>query len=417
HYKTLEDTNAVLKRFVMERQILAQLQHPNIANLLDGGTTMEGLPYFVMEYVEGEPITKFCDSHAFTTDQRLELFRKVCSAMSYAHQNLIVHRDIKPSNILVTEDGTPKLLDFGIAKMLHPNWDLDTHEATATMFRVMTPEYASPEQMRGLAITTASDVYSLGVVLYELLCGERPYKVDGRMPEEIAQIVLTVEPIKPSSVVNNPRPMTNQTSIGNTEGQNTGVPKPIGIPHSAIRDLEGDLDNIILKALAKEPERRYQSVQEFSEDIRRHLVGLPVTASADTLSYRIGKFVRRHRAGVFVGGLLFVTLAAATALTSWQAVVARHERDRAEMRFNQVRKLANTVLFDYHDRIKEMPGATEVRQKMVTDSLNYLDDLAAEGPASPDLMRELAAAYRKVGDIQGDVSVGGNLGNSGAAFG
>ncbi|NJM53471.1 MAG: serine/threonine protein kinase [Blastocatellia bacterium] len=181
----------------MERQILAQLEHPNIANLLDGGSTADGLPYLVMEYIEGLPITKFCDSHRFSIEERLEIFRKVCGAVSYAHQNLVVHRDIKPSNILVTSDGTPKLLDFGIAKLLHPNWSVDTEEATATMFRVMTPEYASPEQIRGLPITTASDVYSLGIVLYELLSGQRPYKIESRLPEEVAKVILTEEPIRP----------------------------------------------------------------------------------------------------------------------------------------------------------------------------------------------------------------------------
>ncbi len=211
------DTSAVLKRFVMERQILANLEHPNIASLLDGGTTHDGLPYFVMEYVAGEPITKFCDSHGLDTDSRLGLFQKVCAAISYAHQNLIVHRDIKPSNILVTEDGTPKLLDFGIAKLLHPDWSLDTHEATATMFRVMTPEYASPEQLRGMPVTTASDVYSLGVVLYELLTGERPYKIESRLPDEVVKIVLTAEPVKPSSVISFKVPNSRAETDGRKE--------------------------------------------------------------------------------------------------------------------------------------------------------------------------------------------------------
>lgn len=408
------DTSAVLKRFVMERQILAQLQHPNIANLLDGGTTADGLPYFVMEYVEGEPITRFCDSQAFTTDERLDLFRKVCSAMSYAHQNLIVHRDIKPSNILVTENGTPKLLDFGIAKMLHPDWSLDTHEATATMFRVMTPEYASPEQMRGLAITTASDVYSLGVVLYELLCGQRPYKVDGRMPEEAAKIVLTEEPPKPSSVVSRRRWGKGETigTNGNLTGKekDTGEARSIRNPESAVRNLKGDIDNIILKALAKEPERRYQSVQELSEDIRRHLEGLPVTASADSVSYRVAKFAKRHRTGVIAGGMVILTLFAATAITSWQAIVARRERDKAEQRFNQVRKLAKAVLFDYQDGIAKLAGSTPLRAKMVTDALEYLDNLSSESSGDADLQRELAAAYQKVGDVQGAANEG-NLGN------
>ena len=412
------DTNAVLKRFVMERQILAQLQHPNIANLLDGGTTTDGLPYFVMEYVAGEPITKFCNAHAFSTEERLELFRKVCSAISYAHQNLVVHRDIKPSNILVTDDGTPKLLDFGIAKLLHPDWSLDTREATATMFRVMTPEYASPEQIRGLPITTASDVYSLGVVLYELLSGESPFKIEGRMPDEVAEIVLTKVPVKPSSVVSssiaergmrNAESKTNQNEEEITNDDEFRVPhsrlrnprSAFQIPQSAIRNLKGDLDNIILKALAKEPERRYQSVQEFSEDIRRYQNRLPVTATADSFSYRFAKFAKRHRTGVFAGGLIVLTLLAATAVTTWQAIVARRERDKAEQRFSQVRKLANTVLFEYHDGIAKLPGSTSLREKMVKDALEYLDNLAAENMDDDALQSELATAFFKVGEVQG----------------
>ncbi|MGI8641126.1 MAG: protein kinase domain-containing protein [Pyrinomonadaceae bacterium] len=394
------DTTAVLKRFVMERRILARLEHPNIAQLLDGGSTTDGLPYFVMEYVEGLPITKFCDSHEFSTGERLELFQKVCSAVSYAHQNLVVHRDIKPSNILVTEDGSAKLLDFGIAKLLHPEWSLDTTEATATMFRLMTPEYASPEQIRGLPVTTASDVYSLGVVLYELLSGQRPFKIESRLPEEAAQIVLTAEPLRPSlvvlshSLVDDKRATQSNAQRTKDEGQRT-------------KSLKGDLDNIVLKALRKEPTRRYNSVQEFSEDIRRHLAGLPVTATADTSFYRFNKFIKRHRAGVFASLLIAVILLSATVITSWQAVVAKREQAKAEMRFNQVRKLANAVLFEYHDDIKKLAGSTPIREKMVKDALEYLDNLSAENTNDADLQRELAAAYEKVGDVQsGDDSFG-----------
>jgi len=414
------DTSAVLKRFSMERRILAQLQHPNIANLIDGGTTGDGLPYFVMEYVEGEPITKFCDTHRFSTHLRLRLFQKVCSAISHAHQNLVVHRDIKPSNILVTDDGEPKLLDFGIAKMLHPDWSLDTNEATATMFRIMTPEYASPEQIQGLPITTSSDVYSLGVVLYELLSGKRPYKIESRTTDEAARVVLTEEPVKPSSVVSCHRQPgkgetipTDANSTGEHTEKDTGDAKPIRVSNSAFRDLKGDLDNIVLKALRKEPERRYQSVQEFSEDIRRHLVGLPVTASADTVSYRFAKFVKRHRAGVFAGAVIFLTLLAATTVTTWQATVARRERDKAEQRFNQVRKLANTVLFDYHDSIAKLAGSTPIRQKMLQDSVEYLDSLSVDASADENLQREIATAYEKIGDITGGDDTFGKLNQGG----
>lgn len=414
------DTNAVLKRFVMERSILAGLEHPNIAGLIDGGTTIDGLPYFVMEYVDGQSITKYCDANDLSIRERLELFQKVCAAISYAHTNLVVHRDVKPSNILVTRDGTPKLLDFGIAKLLHSDWSLDTVDATATMFRILTPEYASPEQIRGLAVTTASDVYSLGIVLYELLSGERPYKIESRLPEEAAREILTAEPVRPSSVFSaklshSETPETIDTSRGEQRATNEDrqtIPKS-QIPN--LKSLKGDLDNIVLKAIRKEPERRYASVQEFSEDIRRHLAGLPVTATADTKTYRLKKFVRRHSAGVAAGCLIVLTLITATAITSWQSIVARRERDRAEQRFNEVRKLAKTVLFEYDEGIASLPGSTSVRERMIKDSLEYLDNLSGESGENLSLLTEVAAAYQKAGDIQGNPYYS-NLGDMNGAF-
>ncbi|HYJ92728.1 MAG TPA: protein kinase, partial [Pyrinomonadaceae bacterium] len=403
------DTNAVLKRFIMERQILAQLQHRNIASLLDGGTTPDGLPYFVMEYVDGLPVTKFCDAHQYSITERLVLFREICSAISYAHQNLVVHRDLKPSNIIVTIDGTSKLLDFGIAKLLHPEWSMDTNEATATMFRIMTPEYASPEQLRGLPITTASDVYSLGVILYELLSGHRPHKFGGRRSEEMVQVVLTEEPLKPSLAI------SRQSTTDETIQSDTNESKLDKLALKRPKLLKGDLDNIVLKALRKEPDRRYASVHELSEDILRHLDGRPVAATADSSIYRLRKFVRRHRGGVAAGGLVILTLMITTSVTLWQAYVAGRERDRAEQRFSQVRKLAHTVLFEYHDGIAELAGSTPIREKMVKDAIEYLDNLAAESSGDADLQRELVSAYQKVGDVQGNPYVG-NLGNPDGAI-
>jgi serine/threonine protein kinase/tetratricopeptide (TPR) repeat protein len=395
------DTEIILRRFTMERQILANLEHPNIARLLEGGSTPDGLPYFVMEYIEGEPINEYCDARRFSTAERLELFREVCGALQYAHQNLVVHRDIKPSNILVTADGVPKLLDFGIAKLLSPGWSDDTGEATASMVRLMTPQYASPEQLRGLAITTASDVYSLGVVLYELLSGRHPYRLLSRRPEEVIEVILHEEPEKPSLAA------TQEREDAETRQASNRPPNP--------KFLRGDLDNIVLKALRKEPQRRYVSVQEFAEDIRRHLEGLPVTATPDTLSYRAGKFLQRHKAGVVAATAMVVTLFTATGITAWQARVARRERDNAEHRFNQVRKLAHSVLFDYHDDIAMLPGSTPVRQKMVKDVLEYLDNLAAESTGNRGLQAELATAYQKVGDVQGNPFMA-NLGNQDGAL-
>ncbi len=393
------DTEAVLKRFVRERQILSRLEHPNIARLLNVGSTKEGLPFFVMEYVEGEPLTKFCDEHQSNTTERLEIFQKVCEAVKYAHQNLVVHRDIKPSNILVTADGTPKLLDFGIAKLLNT----EEYEATATQARIFTPEYASPEQLNGLPITTATDVYSLGVVLYELLSGTRPFDSKGKSYQEIANLVLTQEPIRPSLVISVLRGTLKTETLEN-KGQKTKH-------EGQIRNLKGDLDNIILKSLRKEPERRYQSVPEFSEDIRRYLVGLPVTATADNTFYRFSKFVGRNKIGTAIAVLILLL----SGFSVWQAVVANRERARAEQRFNEVRKLANLVLFDYHDAIEPLLGSTAVREKMVKDAIDYLDNLSAESSNDISLQSDLATAYQKVGDIQGNPYLS-NLGDMDGAL-
>jgi serine/threonine protein kinase/Flp pilus assembly protein TadD len=399
------DTDLILRRFMMERQILANLEHPNIAHLLEGGSTADGLPYFVMEYIEGQPITEYCDTRQLTNAERLELFRQVCAALQYAHQNLVVHRDIKPSNILVTAEGVPKLLDFGIAKLLGPGWAGDTGEATASMVRLMTPEYASPEQFRGLSITTSSDVYSLGLVLYELLSGRHPYRLRSRQPEEVAEVILREEPDKPSTAAsrqqaeaeknatNDARRKPDNATLAGTTNPQSGVRNP--------KSLRGDLDNIVLRALRKEPERRYASVQEFSEDIRRHLEGLPVAASPDTFGYRAGKFVRRQKAGVLAAAVVVITLLMATVITTWQARVAQRERAKAEQRFTDVRKLANSGVFELHDSIQNLPGSTPARELLVSRALEYLDKLASEAGQDPSLKLELAAAYDKVGDIQG----------------
>jgi tetratricopeptide (TPR) repeat protein len=371
------DTDAILRRFRHERQILAGLDHPNIARLLDGGATEDGRPYLVMEYIEGTPITDYCDEHALPVRRRLELFRSICAAVQYAHQNLIVHRDLKPGNILVTVDGTPKLLDFGIAKLLEPDRD-----ATSTVLRMMTPECASPEQVRGENVTTASDVYALGVLLYQLLTGARPYKLTTSTPEELTRVVCETEPARPSTV----RPA-----------------------------LSGDLDNIVLKAIQKDPARRYISVEQFSEDVRRHLVGLPVIARKDTFVYRASKFVRRHKTGTLAAAALALSLVAGMAATLWEAHVARTERALAQARFDDVRKLANSLLFELHDAIAPIPGTTAARELVVRRATEFLDRLAADAGDDKVLRRELATAYYRLGSVQGG---GGrsNLGHTGAAI-
>ena len=381
------DTDSVVRHFRNERQILAGFDHPNIARLFDGGTTESGLPYFVMEYVEGLPIDEYCNAHALSVVERLKLFREVCAAVSYAHRHLVIHRDIKRSNILITAEGVPKLLDFGIAKLLQED---DEPLATMTGMRLMTPASASPEQVRGQPVTTASDVYSLGVVLYELLCGRSPYQFTSQSSHEMARVITETEPKKPS------------TALAQTDNPQPAIRNP--------RFLKGDLDNIVLMALRKEPERRYQSVEQFSEDIRRHLEERPVLARKDTISYRAAKFARRNKAGLAAAALVFLILVGGIVATSRQAQIAMREKARAERRFNDVRKLANSVLFDYHDAIKALPGATKVRERLVKDALTYLDGLAGEAHGDPALQRELAAAYERVGDVRGGES-NGSLGD------
>ena len=408
------DTDSGVRRFKAERQILASLDHPNIARLLDSGSTEDGLPYVVMELVEGQPIDEYCNGHNLSLVERLHLFRMVCAAVHYAHQNLVVHRDLKPGNILVTEEGVPKLLDFGIAKLLSPEVFAQPLERTATLMRVMTPDFASPEQVRGELITTASDVYSLGVVLYRLLTGCSPYRTTSDVPHEIAREICESEPPKPSvAVIGVEEPVGTDRTPGR-------MPSPV---HSRAqetqrlrRHLAGDLDNIALMALRKEPPRRYASVAQFSEDIRRHLEGLPVVARKDTLGYRTSKFVTRHKLGVAAAALVFVLLLAGMAAIVREARIAEANGRRAEKRFNDVRKLANSLLSDIYDSVRDLPGSTPSRKLIVDGALQYLDSLAQESAGDQSLQRELADAYEKVGRVQGGDPGQPNLGDTAGAL-
>lgn len=409
------DTSAVLNRFLMERQILANLEHPNIARMLDGGTTADGLPYFVMEYVEGDEIRKYAVNNGLGLKDRLGLFQKVCSAVASAHQKLIVHRDIKPTNILVTSDGDPKLLDFGIAKLISPDWDPDAGESTLTQFRIMTPEYASPEQIAGEPTTTSTDVYSLGVVLYELLTGHRPYVSKDRSPKEIVNNVLTSEPPKPSVVISERFPQSRGRTKKNGGGETIVSESDTGATAAVEpRLLRGDLDNIILKALRREPDRRYQSVQEFSADISRYLDGLPVKATADSPMYRFRKFYSRHRTGLIAAAAAMLLLIAATGVSVWQYYVARNERIKAERRFEETRRLAKSMLYELYDAIDAIPGSTKAKELLASKAIEYLDRLTAEGNNDPYLLTELADGYQRIGDIQGGLNRA-NLGQSGEA--
>lgn len=448
------DTDEIIERFRYERRILASLNHPNIARLLDGGTTEDGLPYFVMEFIEGEALPTYCERKKLSVTERLKLFLQVCSAVQHAHNNFVVHRDLKPSNILVAKNDSVKLLDFGIAKLLNAE---EAGLSTLLGQRPMTPEYASPEQIRGEAITTASDVYSLGIVLYELLTDQRPYQFRQRNTEEISDFLREHEPQLPSQTVTNDKQR---------------------------RELQGDLDNIVMMAIRKEPESRYRSVAQLAEDIERHLSGQTVAARPKTFSYRTVKFIKRNRAGVVAAAMLLVTLMAGIIATSWQARIAKAEqrkaiaqsnnaqsqqaraeqektraeaetsraekaleeartqrnraeqsltiaetqraraetalieakaerakaeseksraeteRAKAERRFNDVRKLATSFLFEFHESIRDLPGATKAQELVIQKAQESLDSLAQDAKDDLQLRRELATAYYQLGAIQ-----------------
>lgn len=403
--------NETERHFRREREILASLNHPNIAHLHDGGVSASGEAFLAMEYVEGENLLEFAESNKLSIEEKLKLFLKICAAVSYAHRNLTIHRDLKPSNILVNKDGEPKLLDFGLAKISEPtdlgfgNSDFGLTknqnensksiiqnlkfqiELTQTIFCAFTPAYASPEQILGRKVTTASDIYSLGVVFYELLAGDKPFHFEDKSLEEIINTITNSQPLLPSAISNSKFQISDKTN-----------------PRSKIQNpkLRGDLDNIALKAIQKEPERRYQSVAEFANDIEKYLNGLPILARPNTFSYRSSKFFRRNKIAVSATAIVILTILTRLFFTLWQANETRKERDRAEKRFNEVRKLSNSILSDITPKIEHLQGSTEARQLLVKNALEYLDSLAVESQKDADLQSELASAYEKIGDLQGN---------------
>jgi serine/threonine protein kinase/tetratricopeptide (TPR) repeat protein len=403
-----QNSDFVINRFKNERQILASLDHPNIAQLLDGGTTENGVPYFVMEVIDGLPIDQYCDTHKLPITERLKLFIQVCSAVQYAHQHLFIHRDIKPSNVLVTSEGVPKLLDFGIAKILEGSAEVAQFEPTLTFFRVLTPGYASPEQVKGATITTSSDIYSLGVVLYFLLTGRSPYQLTKPTSEEIARAVCEVEPEKPSAVVR--RTMADGKGTARIALADLAALRE-GSVEKLSKRLRGDLDDIVLMALRKEPQRRYASVEQFEGDVRRHLENLPVIARKDTVRYLTSKFVTRHKGGVAAVVLSLSAVLVGMFATLREARIAQAQRARAERRFNDVRKVANWMIFDLPRPIRGVPGALTLEKMLYDHGLSYLDSLAAEAEGDVSLQRELAAGYKRLGDSQGS-PYGGSLGDS-----
>jgi tetratricopeptide (TPR) repeat protein/tRNA A-37 threonylcarbamoyl transferase component Bud32 len=376
------DTDFILARFRRERQILASLEHPNIARLLDGGATDDGLPYLVMEYVQGVSITDYVRQNDVALEQRLRLFLQICDAVDYAHRNFVVHRDIKPSNILVDGNGVPKLLDFGISKLLV--FDGVTTQTVTQDVRLLTPDYASPEQIRGQTITAAADIYSLGAVLFELLTDSKPHRFEKSTPQALEETICETEIQRPSEAAKD-------------AGRQT-----------IWRKLQGDLDNIVLLAMRKDPKRRYSSAHDFAQDIRAYLDHKPVSARSDAMVYRTRKFLRRNWGPVVAVSAVILALAVGIYRERREARVAR-------MHFQQVRRLANTFVTDVHDQIRNLPGSTRARSTIVKTGLDYLETLAKNAEGDLDLQREIGSGYMRIGDVQGSV-LETNLGDTTGAL-
>jgi tetratricopeptide (TPR) repeat protein len=419
------DTEDILDRFRRERQILANLAHPHIATLFDGGTAPDGRPFLVMEYVEGQTLDVYCDDHNLELTGRCRLFLKVCEAVSFAHRNLVVHRDLKPGNILVTAGGTPKLLDFGIARLLTAD---PAPSRTGLLSRLATPDYASPEEVRGEPIATASDIYSLGTILYELLSGQRAHRFSSYRAPEVERVICEVDPPKPSEV-------TVRWS----------------------KRIRGDLDAIVSKALRKEPAMRYASVEQFAADIECYLNGWSVRARQGNVAYRTAKFLRRNGAAITFGSLFAAVLIGGATLARLQArratqeagraeasqreatreareaglqrheaeaqrrqaelarVAAENQHQIAERRFEQVRQLARRFLIDFHDAIAKLPGSVSARKMVVETGLQYYDTLVSEAGNNRELLEEIARGYDRLGDVQGNPYYA-NLGDTAGAL-
>jgi serine/threonine-protein kinase len=393
------DSASILARFHAERSILARLQHPNIANLLDGGVTDEGLPYFTLEYVDGKPITHFCDQQRLTVEERLRLFQSVCAAVQYAHNNLIVHRDLKPSNILVTQDGHVKLLDFGIARVLDDNDDGLTRSGQ----RIMTPAYASPEQVTGAPVTTASDVYSLGVVLYELLCGRHPHRDTTSTPAELEKAIASTPAERPSRLGNN-IDVVGSVASGTAKPGDTIAGARRLTPARLVSRLEGDLDTICLMALRKEAERRYPSVNQLSGDIERHLSGRPVSARPDTMRYRVGKFVRRNRAGVgAVAGLVLLVAAFTIVYTTRLAA----ERDRARLEARKAAAVSSFLsgLFEAADPYTARGETITARELLDKGAERVHSELAGQPDVQAEMLSTIGQAYANLGVLDEGVAL------------
>jgi serine/threonine protein kinase len=434
------DSEVIVRHFRTEIHVHAALgKHANIAGLLDAGTANDGRPYFVMEYIAGQRIDDYCDSRRLDVPARLRLFAQVCDAVQFAHQHAVIHRDLKPNNILVTAEGMPKLIDFGIAKLIDPAGGGDAAVAaprdfTQTGERVLTPEYASPEQVEGEPATTASDVYALAVVLYQLLTGRLPYRFKGQSVFEVFQAICEQAPERPSLAVlrrtarrarsqESPLPTAQETTAPASSEPPATAPLPAPAPESAARGasgpspekiaaargthpaglkraLAGDLDMIVLMALRKEPDRRYASAGQLADDLRRHLEGQPVVARGDSPIYRIGKFVRRHVAHVIVGAAALVALLLGVVGTTTGLVIARRERDRAEASSRHARHAVDQFLTRVsEERLLDQPGLHELRRDLLEDAQRFYQGFVAEHRADSALRADLAAALARLAQI------------------
>ena len=414
-----QDSDFVVRRFKSERQIMASFEHPNIARLLDGGTTIDGMPYFVMELVVGEPIDRYCDTHKLDTTARLRLFLQVCAAVQYAHQRLIVHRDLKPNNILVGADGAPKLLDFGIAKILEPGEISEISQRATTMFRLLTPSYASPEQIKGEPITTACDVYSLGVVLYELLTGYRPDGTSRVGPWPVSPPAPGDDPTKPSSLVRRAQAQPKAPAAARSTETLSSVRD--GSPQKLSRRLRGDLDNIVLMALRTDPSRRYDSVERFAEDIRRHLEHLPVIARKATVGYRARRFLLRYRVAVAAAALIAAALLGGIIMTERQVRIAEKALGRAQDESRASNQVMDYLVSLFDAASPDKTGGKPIEPRALIDQgQGQIDAHFADRPLMrARMLAAVGSLYCKIGiteqcgrDIEQALAIQGS--NSGA---
>lgn len=383
----------MLQRFHAEQQVLASLKHPNIVQLIDGGVTPDGIPYLTMDYVDGVPLDGFCDQRRLSTRQRIELMIQVLGAVEYAHQRFLAHCDLKFSNILVTADGTPRLLDFGIIKLLEPlRFGLED-QATRLAQRPFTPEFASPEQLKGERLTTATDLYSAGVVLYALLTGTHPFESVRDQPLALLHATLSAEVEPPSHRLKHL--LRSDPAAGRRVAEARSC-----TPAQLWRDLHGDLDSILLKALRKEPERRYGSAAQFTADLRNFLDARPVESRRGSTRYRAWKFVKRNRAGVLAATLLLIALLAGAAGVFWQGIRAQRSRALAEARFHDASRLTSSLLVDFYGAIQKLDGSEHAQQLLVQWSRETLDDLARQSGRDAALQAHLADTYLQVGTLQ-----------------